>query len=430
MRMEDILTQRAEISGLLDTIVKTHRRYLFEVQDAGTLDKLRNDIHICLNDLCKLNAMLTSSDDGGSVKQEIDRLAKLGRKLEKLEREETSIRDALQDWKAGEEEEEYATTTEEPEGDTFTFTTGYRHFLNRYLDRVGVTNTSLANANELPDDPKPDKSKTTRNIAFLRSSQKQIQLTISEVEILLATLKKDQNFIEQELQSRNSEVDSVLVLLSNDLERVQSSQEKIMTKLGISGHSARGDSTFFSRFNKLHLQEPLQPLSDQLEYAKEFLFTRQEILNADLRNFKEDLNLAESARNTWDECLNKISALENLLKTMLSENPLVSPQRLSVEIAQVITNLQEAISSNNSPVLRECLGNEIEVLKRANQELFLRNSKNSSPGPVREASSNFSIAGTSPPKIGLNRENITFQGGLKEPLPTPSVGLDKMQKKE
>ncbi|SCV04835.1 LANO_0G12816g1_1 [Lachancea nothofagi CBS 11611] len=436
MLMDEILIERAKIKEFLDTIVQAHKRYLFDIQDPQTLDKLRKDIRICLYDICKLNAMLTSNEGDGSIKQEIDRLAKQARKLEKLDQREFSIEASLQEWHFEKQDEDQDAVEDNVETETFSFQTRYRHFLNQYLSRVGISTTSVVNGNEpLANSEKEidatvDKNSTIQNVSMLRTSQTQVQREMSQLESLLSAFKKDEKFIKQELQRRQNEIDSVVVALSSNLSNVHRSQDKLLAKLGIADDFDRGDSSLLSRFNKIDLEKSSHQRADQLSYAKEYLAARQDVLNANLKMCKEDLSFAESTRNIWDDSLNKINSLERLLKNMLMENSNTPPQILSQEIYKVVTELQETLSSTASDILDSCLGNEIEILKRANEELISRSSETPSSKPQKELGGSLSITGSSPPKIGLNRENITYLNGSSLQPGTSIVNLDKMQKRE
>ncbi|SCU90411.1 LAME_0E08438g1_1 [Lachancea meyersii CBS 8951] len=433
MLLEDVLTQRAGIRAYLDTLVQAHRRYLFDVQDPEMLDKLRKDIYICLNDICKLNFMLTSGDGGGSVKQEIDRLAKFARKLEKLDQQAKLVKDTLAQWDAIAETQSQPSLENESSNEVYTFTTHYRQFLNQYLDRVGISNTSVTDASHhyqvgsnLVADRDFDSTSTMQNIAFLRSGHDHVQHEIHQLESLLATLKKDSTFIQQELLNRQNEVESAKVDLSNDLEAIQRSQEKVLAKLNIADES---EPPLLSRFGKTESRDPSRQLQDRLNYAKDYVKARQEILNADLKMFKDDLRFAESTRNLWDESLSRISSLEKLLKAMLVENPNTSPQRLSEEISNVIIQLRETNISTDSEVLNVCLGNEIEILKRANDELNA-DTPNGFPKRHKDLKESLTFAGTSPPKIGINKENVTYSSRSALLSKTSHANIEKFQKKK
>ncbi|SCU97695.1 LAFA_0G12750g1_1 [Lachancea sp. 'fantastica'] len=438
MLMDEILTKKAEISEYLNTLANAHRRYLFDVQNSETLDKLRKDIHICLNDLCILNTMLVSSDGEGSVKQELDRLAKYSRKIEKLDQQSGVASDLLQQWNEDSETTPQVLLEDSKSGETFTFSTHYRQFLNRYLDNVGISNTSVADlsiesreALNHEYERSASKEPLLLNISLLQSGNAQAQQEIQQLESVLASLKKDQAFIQQELQNQQNEVQSVKAALKSNLESIHRSQEKVLNKLNIVDDTNRQpvDIALFARFSKTRQENNGNDLTKRLAYAKDYVKARQEILTANSKTYKEDLRHAESTRNLWDESLNRIRSLEQLLRTMLAEHPDTSPLALSTEISTVISQLQDTNVSASSEILKVCLGDEIEVLKRANEEL-MSSAGNENSKKHREPNGGIILGGASPPKLGINKENVTFSSRSLLSSNKANVSAVKAQKKE
>ncbi|CEP61654.1 Atg23p LALA0_S03e07778g [Lachancea lanzarotensis] len=440
MHMDDILRRKAEITAYLDTLVKTHRRYLFDVQNSDMLDQLRKDVYICFNDICTLNTMLTSSDGEGSIKQELERLTKYSRKIEKLEQQSTVARDALKRWNDESETTSQISLEETQAGETYTFKTNYRQFLNRYLDNVGISNTSVADVSrdtpatsrpEIRNDGTSGRKSSLQNISLLRSASLQAQQEIQQLKSVLATLSKDQAFIDHELQNQQNEVQSVKAAFTNDLEKIQRSQEKLLSKLNIANgkNSKHKDIALFARFSTAGAESNNNNLSDRLAYAKDYVKARQEILTADLKTYKEDLRRAESTRSSWDESLERIRSLEESLRAMLIEDPNTSPLKLSTEISTVISQLQDTNASTTSDTLKMCLGNEIEILKRANEELWPSAENDFAKGRI-ESNGGITISGASPPKIGINKENITFSSRSPFSSNKANVSAEKIQKKE
>lgn len=184
-----------------------------------------------------------------------------------------------------------------------------------------------------------------------------------------------------------------------------------------------------SHFNiNKHGQEPRDDIGDQLDYAIKYIETRRNVLGSELRSFKEDLRVTEQSRNIWEDSLGKIGTLESSLKSMLIEDPDISPLKLSKEIKGVVNELRDLHAASTFPVLIMCLGSEIEILQRAHEELTPEARHTPGVWQKKEKAGSL-VMGASPPKIGLSTETVLTNSHLMQSEQS-NTNLAKMQKKE
>lgn len=439
MKLEDVLEQKSEIEQFLSTLCDAHHRLLFNVQDAEKLDKVRNDVKICFNDLCKLNGILISVDGDGSIRREIDRLKKQGSKLTRLNAKHKELISRKEQWQLIKD----ASSERKPSpmsSDTFSLKGNYHDSLNEYIDDVGILQTSLTDGNtqdEVRESPVKDFEALSRRLALLNFCRKEVNSEIKQLESLLSNFRKDEEFINREWKRQRSEVGNIILQFDEDLRSVRRSQEKILVKLGLHENSETKNSSILFNLTKKPVNDE-ETLDEELKYADELIKAKVNTLNDELASSKEQMHQMEHTRNLWDEAISKIAKLEEELKDKLLTNPNIYPKELSQPIEDVIKQLEDlySASSSSSEFLRKCLYNEIEVLQKAKQELDgesgqqVKRQVQPRKNLELERSPSFLTTGTSPPKIGITRETIPSLNGSFSQAGRSTLSLEKIQKNE
>ncbi|CUS20197.1 LAQU0S01e01178g1_1 [Lachancea quebecensis] len=436
MQLEEVLVQKAKIEEFLCELAAAHHKYLLQIQNPGVLDRLRKDILTCFSDICRLLSILVAAEGEGSIRGEIDRLNKIASKLDRLNERERSLAAQVASWDAVSFRDAFPELLTKP-AERHELNSTYRLYLDRYLDDVGVANTSLADRQEThagyepePESEEPAPATVLERVALLQACKVRADRDISQLESLLAAFKKDRELVSEEIRRQENHIDTAKLALESDLQHVRHSQQRVLARLGITVKTGRQAGSVLPNFGISGRQEESPELNDQLDYANSYLEAKQSVLTADLKKFKDELHPAEHSRNTWEGSLSQISKLEASLKSILIKNPNTPPQVLSTEINAVVDYLEDASSGTSSSLLKYCLGSEIEVLKKANEELNPPNPKHSLPRSYREKGGTFLRNGTSRPQTGLNIDTVTSEEAPFTPTESPSVNETKMKKKE
>lgn len=406
MSPEDVLQQRAEIQAFLETLIIAHRKLLLDVQDTNRLEKVRKDILICFNDMCTLNGMLTSLDDDSSIRAQLQVLEKWNNRLEKLGKKEQSINKEMSYWQLSKEGK---SNPKDNKSETFTIRGNYHEFLSKYIDIIGIANTSLAEQHTDDDEThEMDKPELANSIVLLEDCNDQITSEITQLESLLQNFKKDQEFILNELKRCRGKVDSILAQFEEELADVRQSQKKILVRLGLLKNE---DSSITTKMWNLSLDKNYNDneFKDALGHAHEFISMKIEFLHDQLGKAKEETHRLQQQRNFWEDCLGLVGRLESSLRKKLVSNPNTPPAELLKSIWQTISQLKEISSLTECEDLQRCVDNEIEVLERAYEELDSTQKAaipNAQPSSNKEKSPEFLVKKTSPPKAEITKETI------------------------
>lgn len=406
MSPEDVLQQRAEIQAFLETLIIAHRKLLLDVQDTNRLEKVRKDILICFNDMCTLNEMLTSLDGDSGIRGQLQVLEKWNNRLEKLGKKEQNINKEMSYWQLSREGK---SNPKDNKSETFTIRGNYHEFLSKYIDIIGIANTSLAEQHTDDDEThEMDKSELANSIVLLEDCNDQITSEITQLESLLQNFRKDQEFILNELKRCRGKVDSILAQFEEELADVRQSQKKILVRLGLLKNE---DSSITTKMWNLSLDKNYNDneFKDALGHAHEFISMKIEFLHDQLGKAKEETHRLQQQRNFWEDCLGLVGRLESSLREKLVSNPNTPPAELLKSIWQTISQLKEISSLTECEDLQRCVDNEIEVLERACEELDSTQKAaipNAQPSSNKEKSPEFLVKKTSPPKAEITKETI------------------------
>lgn len=406
MSPEDVLQQRAEIQAFLETLIIAHRKLLLDVQDTNRLEKVRKDILICFNDMCTLNGMLTSLDGDSGIRGQLQVLEKWDNRLEKLGKKEQSINKEMSYWQLSREGK---SNPKDNKSETFTIRGNYHEFLNKYIDIIGIANTSLAEQHTDDDEThEMDKSELANSIVLLEDCNDQITSEITQLESLLQNFRKDQEFIFNELKRCRGKMDSILAQFEEELADVRQSQKKILMRLGLLKNK---DSSITTKMWNLSLDKNYNDneFKDALGHAHEFISMKIGFLHDQLGKAKEETHRLQQQRNFWEDCLGLVGRLESSLREKLVSNPNTPPVELLKSIWQTISQLKEISSLTECEDLQRCVDNEIEVLERACEELDSTQKAaipNAQPSSNKEKNPEFLVKKTSPPKAEITKETI------------------------
>lgn len=431
MSPEDVLQQRAEIQAFLGTLITAHRKLLLDVQDTNRLEKVRKDILICFNDICTLNGMLTSLDGDSGIRGQLQVLEKWNNRLEKLGKKEQNINKEMSYWQLSRERK---SNPKDNKSETFTIRGNYHEFLSKYIDIIGIANTSLAERHTDDDEThEMDKSELVNSIVLLEDCNDQITSEITQLESLLQNFRKDQEFIFNELKRCRGKVDSILAQFEEELADVRQSQKKILMRLGLLKNK---DSSITTKMWNLSLDKNYNDneFKDALGHAHEFISMKIEFLHDQLGKAKEETHRLQQQRNFWEDCLGLVGRLESSLREKLVSNPNTPPAELLKSIWQTISQLKEISSLTECKDLQRCVDNEIEVLERACEELDSTQKAaipNAQPSSNKEKSLEFLVKKTSPPKAEITKETIpSLSNSLVQLKQSNSNSPGKLQKED
>ncbi|QLG73115.1 hypothetical protein HG535_0E01990 [Zygotorulaspora mrakii] len=447
MGLQDVLRQNAEITDFLKQLVEIHAHALKEQALSSELYKIRGDILICFNDLCRLNEMLIACD--GEIKEEIDVLKRAKAKFRKLGQKEQLLASERGKWAEVKENADKVTLdTTASSTSSVSVSSNYRPFLDQYIELVGAQQTTLAQedtdslAEETEDDPK----KLIESVQLLEKCHSDNLKDIQKLEQLMKTFMRDRQFVEKELKLQNGKIRRNTRHWDEELKKVRQSREKVLVRVGLLSSDLQ-ESSLTKRFFNFNFtkgkDEKLQTeVSDITSHFMEFTDMKIFSLQDQLTHKKEDSSRLTNRRNIWNDCMQCVKNLEDQLSFALSNS-----DDLVDSSSKVITWLREAIDYLNNLVratdfelLTKLVNNEKEVIEKAYNEfpkselkktLMPNTISHSSSPPRHHPTPPFSVASKSPPKIGISEltVNLTSNENAYE-LSNKTLMKNKSKKKD
>lgn len=418
MGLEDVLRQNNEIREFLTQLAAMHGRALEEQQLSSQLDKIRRDILVCFNDLCRLNEMLISCD--GEIREEIANLKKAKTKLGKLGQREGRLKTEKEKW-AINNDPEIAVDKAAP--NYININSSYRPVMEQYLELVGAQNTSLAQELADPDGQEEDPKKTLESVKLLETCNQLCSKDIRQLEQLVKNFIKDRHFIEKELKMQNAKIRRKTSHFDEELERVKQSREKLFVKVGLISSEFQ-ESTLASKFFNLSFHrskgERLESeVSDITDHAIEFIDMKILSLQDQLTHKKEDSSNLANQRNLWNDCVRCVRDLEDHLGLALSDDEAFAESLLQIKhwLKEACVYLGELASAADTDMLVKLIEEEKNVIEKAYQELpketkqkvLTQDNKIRSSSPLKQHTSPpFAILGKSPPKIGISEQTVEY----------------------
>lgn len=402
MDLDEVLLEQRKISQLLDGLLDAHRRALSsDVQENDQLDRIRKDILICLNDLRTLNSLIIDSKEG-LVKKGLNSLQKSEAKLKDLEKQEKEIQSDLNSWDSSEElkdkrQEEWSSISVNIVGN-------HRSVLNRYIEEIGIENTSLAGDDVRKEELSLDlkKEDIQKNVKMLENGKEQVESEIDQLRSLLSEYEKDRKIITNELERNRSMIRHSVNSLTRDKEAIINQRRKILKKVGLLKEKEK--ASIFSLNTHSISSDPDYDIA--LSQAHEFIDAKKKALQQILQDSKNQKPVIDAQFSSWKEAVNLVQDLEISLQDLfISSSGNVSKSAITTMIEQTVSKVEINVVKNLEGKIGPSINREIEALKQAINELSEKPKPITTAIPVRTPE--LLNLGKSPPKVGLSIENAS-----------------------
>lgn len=454
MELEEILQQQVEIGDLFDHLVRLHKTALFggdnDTGEQLSLNRIRLDIRVCLNDFNVLNNMLISFD--GKIKQEIRSLEAVKTSVNNLKLRRKALLSQKEKWGYNSSKRSSKGSCKPlkfTQSDVIEIKTAYRHSMNEYIQLVGRNNTSLSSVS--PDngdqDPhmkvKEEKELTAQQtieaLRILDKSYTDIQQEIKSLTSLLDNMKKDATFLETERRQKFSFLKLQQHSIDRELGSIDANIKKLLKSCGFSLPS-RDDMPMSQKLLHLslywddrHNRKLEEENNDIIDHSDEFIDLKIKELKDQLTHRKDNSTNLIADKNLWNDCISNIEDLEDDLHQSLANGHTIDATRLIQKINVKITYLESSLAYTENEKIKNLINDEIEGLRMACSEVVSSNkAKNSSfqfsskgkSNPVLSdveistqnmkpfSHANYSAnkvapftVGKSPPKIGISEQN-------------------------
>lgn len=470
MKLEEILKQQVEIDDLFTHLCKLHERLLVgdNSENDGvslqtvSLNKVRHDLIICLNDFNTLNDMLISFN--GAIKNNIQVLEKARLEINNLKQKKCELLKERDLWilNPNTTGSVSSNTSNNNDNDIIKIKTSYRHKMNQYIDMIGVKNITLFNhpsftykdneKNKGSEEETPLTAKQTiDSLRLLNNCQLEIQNEIVTLKTLLNNLEKDSQLIKNERKQMISLIEYRRNQIENQITNVENNIIKLLNKCGFLFSDNSNSSFSFTSTNSGAISEKLLNFWNSknnhdiitektnidivVDHSDEFIDLKIKILTDQLDSRKKNSTNLLADKQLWQECVKALEDLEDSLQGALlnlgkdSNSTLPLPSTLISMITDKVDYLKTSFNNTDNLRLKKLINNEIGNLKMACDELR-HNSNNSNKidplndsikaktSKIRTLSDNSSdsinyntynpiaplIIGKSPPKIGISNE--------------------------
>lgn len=425
--LDDILTQIADRTKLLETISVSHRRALMNPEYNDDLDTIREQISDTLDELCSLNDGLISYN--GPIRSEMSTLSKNKDKLKQINFHELELLRDQEKWENFETGGLQSTTDTDkaaPEEDQkhITISTNYRKGLDEYLNMVGAENTTLTEQSQERDN--------NNQKMILENFQNEYNLLcrtlatsdneISKLETILNEFKKDNTFLRKEMKSRQNKVKNHKMDINLQLRQLANERNELLDICGyIVESSPSATRTLIDSLIRLSVNKPdIESIIEEkvAEYAKifEFIDIKTDTLEHMLQQYKSRQSEWKEMKQSWDENMKFTSQLENELRQQIqsaSEVGLeIKPEQISSQISIKISQMEELLSvGGTNSLINPLINDEIESLRIALSELGFDEKKDTTNLHTKPNIPNPSLKmiSKSPPKTGFSETNVNFQ---------------------
>lgn len=380
-QLDTLLKQKEEITKYLKKLVNAHREALSDVSDGNQLDVVREHISICFSDLQTINDKLISHT--GLLKSEITKLIELRKSILELSVREMELLKEGQLWDF---DSDLNYTESKAEGNKFTIETHYRNDMNKYIELVGITNTSLArkedrhnvqddkhiNSNQdyVNDRIVMTKEDTLKCITYLQAANAAANNDCKVLQTLLNNIQKDQIFLETELKSQNARIRHKRNNIAAELTKVSQTRDSLLTGSGIK-LPEQSTSVKNRKNSKDSIEDSIQSAREKLELTLEFIDINKDTMSQRLKDFKSDSSTLTLQGELWAECLEEVTSLERKLKLEIVKNgdkPL-NRKDLTEIIRLSIQHLENLERTENQIMVSTIIKDEKETLISACDQL-------------------------------------------------------------
>ncbi|CAL9729225.1 autophagy-related protein 23 [Monosporozyma unispora] len=448
MELEEILQQQVEIDQLFDHLVKVHKIALLgddnnnssnqKIKDNLSLNNIRHDITVCLNDFNVLNNMLISYD--GKIKGDIDFLRKAKISISKMKQRQNELQRKQNEWNYTTEVIEKEHLASQPSnGNSIEIKTSYRYKMNKYIEMVGIDNTSLSqeptndvdNSKVINDDVELTGTQTKKALHLLDESYNEIQNEIKALDTLMNNLKKDASFIEKERRQKLGYIKLQQRQFDHELNSLETNINDLLNKCGLVLPSNVGVpisqklfhlSLYWNEQRKRKLKEEN---GDIINHSDEFIDLKIKELKDQLTHRKSNSSKLLADKKLWEDCVTNLEELEDYLNQVLAMDQTILPSKLIQKISIKIDYLESLLRYTENVKIKELIDDEIYSLKMACKELSPKRTQISQTSenkddnsnrdktykihstfhinPITNTSAPF-VVGKSPPKIGISHD--------------------------
>lgn len=449
MELEETLQQQVEIDELFNHLAKLHRIALFgddsndstvgKIEENLSLNRIRHDITVCLNDFIALNNMLISFD--GKIKAEINSLQEAKISINKIKSRQIELQRQKKEWQYQNRlnKNERSSLSNSSKSDSIEIKTSYIYKMNKYIEMVGINNTSLSheliddtgNPADLREDRQMSGNQTIEALHLLDESHNEIQNEIKALDTLMNQLKKDAHFIENERRQQLGFIKSQQRQFDHELNNHEANIKRLLNNCGLVLPSSE-DAPISKKLLHLslywdeeHNNKIKEENEDIINHSDEFIDLKIKSLKDQLTHRKNDSTKLSANKNIWKDCVDNLEELEDFLNQLLAVDQTISPSKLVQKINIKIDYLESLTKYTENDKIKELISDEIYSLKMACEELspkhsektqILENKVNNSPqSKIKGIHSNFHVnpstktaepfvVGKTPPKIGISQE--------------------------
>lgn len=466
MKLEDVLKQQVEIDELFVYLCKLHERLLVRNDSdnddnslqAISLNKVRHDLIVCLNDFNTLNDMLISFD--GAIKQDIQILEEAKLEINTLKQRKGELLKQRDQWVLTSNSTNFTDSNiTKNNNDVMQIRTSYRNKIDQYIGLVGIQNTTLFNHSgftiqgnerfkEYEEEISLTPKQTIDSLRLLNDCQSELQKEIKALRALLSNLEKDSQFIINEkrqltylIEYQRNQIEKQLVSIENDV-------VKLLNKCGFlfpknseaSSPFAPSNNSSISKklLNFWNLRDNHDSIPEDtniymvIDHSDEFIDSKINTLKYQLKSRKKNSTNLLVDKQLWQDCVKTLEDLEDSLEKTLSDvdkgsnSVLLPPSTLLSMITNEIDYLKGSLNNTNNPKLKNLIQHEIANLQIVCDELSIKSNHQNKTDSEEIKKPNISISdhyisnfmdydtrslkapliiGKSPPKIGVSNES-------------------------
>jgi len=386
-KLEEYLKQREDITNYLEALVQVHKEALSDGSDGNQLDTVREHISVCFSDLLKINDKLISHN--GILKNEMSKLIEVRAEVLELSTKEIELLKEKHIWDF---DSSVPNKVLDNRTTKFTFETHYRDDMNNYIELVGITNTSLSrdykednhgiednlyqkNTYEGSDENNSvlTRDDTLKCMTYLHNASSAVNKDIQALEGIIKNMKKDQNFLQDELKIQTSKIRTIKKRILNDIETINRRTEKILKEINLTipNQSEVKDKKLISLAKGNSINNQIQLSREKVELEIEFIDIKKDTFAHMFKELKNETSGLKSQNELWKDCLEEVVSLEKKLKYKISRKgsgPIIPTDLIKI-IQTSLNYLQELMNLNNSKVISSIIEDEKDTLIRACKEL-------------------------------------------------------------
>ena len=421
MVLEEVLRERQIITNYLAELADLHERILFDPTRSFQLDKVRNDIEVCFEELALLNDSI--SGHHGEIRREVLNLEKWRDSFATLTNEELSLLRELKSWEniATDVSSEISKLQACPEPSSLRsveipLEITYKPLMDKYLQLAGPKahehTVSDGCGAEQDKEPTAERQNFVETLSTLELSHRYIREDITKLESLVKDLKQDKSFLTEEMRKQRSIMRNHKTLLGEKLKNVDRRKCDVLSAIGLRlPKNERKGRYLENSFLNISLSnqdenviEREAECKEMLDLVNQYVAVKLGSLAEQLRNSKEEASMSVVRREIWSDCVGSVTQLEShLAKTLRIGTQQLSTKNILEAIQQCIESLDNLLDTCSDPTLARLITNEKKSLVFGCEGL---------PSTLNTSTE----SGLQPDQIHLNRKSnrCVIQGELQE----------------